>query len=116
LYKGNNMEELSKKKCEPCEKGTPPLTREELQPLMQQISGWELIDDKTIEKSYSFKDFAMALAFVNRVGEVAEKEGHHPDIYLGWGKVKISLMTHKIKGLTKSDFILAAKCDTLVGL
>lgn len=107
------MKELTKKKCEPCQKGTPPLTGEPLDSLMQQLEGWELIDEKKITKKYTFQDFAQALAFVNKVGALAESEGHHPDISFGWGKVKISLMTHKIGGLSESDFIFAAKCDTL---
>jgi 4a-hydroxytetrahydrobiopterin dehydratase len=106
------MEKLSDKHCVPCKGGIPPLKGDELQELYQQLeSGWQIILDHHLEKEYIFKNFRDALAFVNRVGEVAEKEGHHPDLFLTWGKVKVSLWTHKIDGLTMSDFILAAKCD-----
>lgn len=106
--------ELSKKKCVPCSKGTPPLKGDQLAKLYKQLGlGWKLIEEHHLEKDYTFKDFKEALAFTNKVGEVAEEEGHHPDIYLAWGKVKIKLWTHKINGLSENDFILAAKCDRL---
>ncbi len=109
------MSELGKKKCIPCTKGTPPLKREEIERLYQQLgSEWEVVEESKIQKTYHFKDFKEALAFVNAVGKIAEEEGHHPDLELSWGKVKISLSTHKIKGLSESDFILAAKCDEIV--
>jgi 4a-hydroxytetrahydrobiopterin dehydratase len=79
--------------------------------LLAQLSGWQVVEGHHLEKTYRFDDFAQALAFVNRVGDVAESNGHHPDVYLTWGKVRITLCTHKIDGLTESDFILAAKCD-----
>jgi 4a-hydroxytetrahydrobiopterin dehydratase len=103
--------ELAEKRCVPCRGGTPPLKREELAKLQPQVRGWQVIDDHHLSKAYKFPDFVTALAFVNRVGEVAEQEGHHPDIYLSWGKVEIRIWTHKINGLTESDFILAAKID-----
>jgi 4a-hydroxytetrahydrobiopterin dehydratase len=103
--------ELAEKRCVPCRGGTPPLKREELAKLQPQVPGWQVIDDHHLSKAYKFPDFVTALAFVNRVGEVAEQEGHHPDIYLSWGKVEIRIWTHKINGLTESDFILAAKID-----
>jgi 4a-hydroxytetrahydrobiopterin dehydratase len=103
--------ELAEKRCVPCRGGVPPLKREELARLQPQVPGWDVIDDHHLSKSYKFPDFVTALAFVNRVGEVAEQEGHHPDIYLSWGKVEIRIWTHKINGLTESDFILAAKID-----
>lgn len=106
--------DLAKKKCIPCQKGTPPLKGGELARMHQQLSGsWKVVDEHHLEKEYAFKDFKDALAFVNKVGALAEAEGHHPDLYLSWGKVKILLWTHKINGLTESDFILAAKCDSL---
>lgn len=106
------MSELAKKKCVPCTVGTPPLKGEELQSYYHQLpDDWELIEEKRLEKTYKFKDFKEALAFVNALGKVAEEEGHHPDIELSWGKVKVSLSTHKIKGLSESDFVLAAKAD-----
>lgn len=105
---------LAKKKCVPCTKGVPPLKGEKLLPLAKQLgNSWKIINEHHLEKEYHFPDFAKALAFTNRVGEVAEKEGHHPDILLSWGKVKIQIWTHKIDGLSESDFILAAKCDLL---
>lgn len=107
------MDELAKKKCVPCTVGTPSLTGEKLQQLFNQLEDWELIEEKEIQKLYKFKDFKEALHFVNEVGKTAEEEEHHPDIELSWGKVKIKLSTHKIKGLSESDFILAAKCDVL---
>lgn len=106
------MSELARKKCVPCTTGTPPLAGKELEKFMGQMEeGWELIDQKKIEKSYKFKDFKGALGFTNDIGKIAEEEGHHPDILLSWGKVKVILWTHKIKGLSESDFVLAAKCD-----
>lgn len=108
------MSDLANKKCIPCSKGTPPLKGKELMALIQALGGsWRLIGDKQIEKDFIFKDFALALSFTNKVGAIAEKEGHHPDIYLSYGKVKITLWTHKIGGLSESDFILAAKIDII---
>jgi len=83
--------------------------------MKSQVSGWQVVNDHHLEKSYSFPDFKTALDFVNRVGEIAEQEGHHPDLYLSWGKVGVKTWTHKIDGLTESDFILAAKIDHLTG-
>lgn len=106
--------DLSKQKCIPCSKGTPPLKGAPLKSFQSQLQpGWKVIDEHHLEKEYTFKDFKEALAFTNKVGALAEQEGHHPDIYLSWGKVKIILWTHKINGLSESDFILAAKCDAL---
>lgn len=107
------MSELSSKQCVPCRGGVPPLTAEEIQPLLAQLTGWEVVLQHHLKKNYSFSNFAEALAFVNRVGEVAEEQGHHPDICFGWGKVEVTIWTHKIDGLTESDFILAAKIDQL---
>ena len=106
--------DLSKKHCVPCKGGVLPLKGEPLAKLQRELGGgWTVIDEHHLEKSYAFKDFREALAFTNKVGALAEEEGHHPDIHLSWGKVKIQLWTHKIDGLTESDFILAAKCDAL---
>jgi len=103
---------LAKKKCVPCSSGTPPLRGKEVHELKKQLgNNWSLIDEHHLEKEYLFPDFRKALTFTNKIGELAEREGHHPDIYLSWGKVKISLWTHKIDGLSENDFILAAKCD-----
>lgn len=104
--------DLAKKPCVPCQGGVPPLKGKELDHLRKKLgNGWKIIHEHHLEKEYTFPDFRKALTFTNRVGELAEKEGHHPDIYLAWGKVRIELWTHKIDGLTESDFILAAKCD-----
>lgn len=108
------MEKLTAKNCTACQGGVPPLQGKPLLELYKQLEkGWQLIKEHHIEKEYTFKDFRQALAFTNKVGELAEKEGHHPDILLGWGKVKLIIWTHKIDGLTESDFILAAKCDKI---
>jgi len=107
------MSDLASKKCEPCESGAPALKGEELRKLYGQIEGWTLVNEHHLEKEYRFPDFREALAFVNRLGEVAEEEGHHPDIFLTWGKVKITLWTHSVGGLSENDFILAAKADRL---
>jgi 4a-hydroxytetrahydrobiopterin dehydratase len=105
------MTELAGKMCVPCRGGIPPLAGEELAALTQQVKGWEVIDEHHLKKSYSFPDFLQALSFVNRVGEVAEEQGHHPEITFTWGRAEIRIWTHKINGLTESDFILAAKID-----
>ena len=109
---GKNMS-LSEKVCEPCRGGIPPLTSDEISPLLSQISGWEVIESHHLLKEYTFPNFKEALAFTNKVGALAEDVGHHPDIYLAWGKVIITVWTHKIDGLAEADFIFAAKCDTL---
>lgn len=104
--------DLAQKKCVPCQGGTPPMKGGEIHDYLKLLhKGWSVVDEHHLVKEYAFPDFRQALIFTNLVGEVAEKEGHHPDIYLAWGKVKITLWTHKINGLSISDFILAAKCD-----
>lgn len=106
------MKKLIDKKCIPCKGGVPPLAKPEIEKLLKELNhDWKVVNDHHLEKEYSFKDFRHALNFANLVGQVAEAEGHHPDIYLAWGKVKLSIWTHKIDGLTESDFILAAKVD-----
>ncbi len=105
------MSDLAAKQCVPCRGGVPPLKGEPLLALEKQVSDWKVVDEHHLLKTYAFPDFAKALAFVNRVGEIAEEQGHHPDIYLAWGRVDIKTWTHKIDGLTESDFILAAKID-----
>lgn len=107
-----NSCDLSKKHCVPCKGGIPPLKGEELAALRAHLNeGWKIVDEHHLEKTYLFKDFKAALAFTNQVGAIAEQEGHHPDILLAYGKVTLQIWTHKINGLTESDFILAAKCD-----
>lgn len=105
--------DLASRSCVPCRGGVPPLAGDQLQELHAQLPGWDVIEQHRIERSFSFPNFKSALAFVNRIGEVAEEQGHHPDICFGWGNVKVTIFTHKIKGLTESDFILAAKIDRL---
>ena len=105
--------ELASKSCVPCRGGVPPLQGEELAALAKQVDGWNAVQEHHITKAFTFPDFQKALEFVNQIGAVAEQQGHHPDIYLAWGKVEIKIWTHKIDGLTESDFILAAKIDQL---
>ena len=105
---------LTEKHCVPCKGGVPPLAGEELQRLAQQVPGWQVVDNHHLMKSFAFPDFKTALEFVNRAGVIAETEGHHPDMLLSWGKVEVKTWTHKINGLTESDFILASKIDQLV--
>ena len=107
------MSELARRTCVPCKGGVPPLKGEELKSLTRQVHGWKVIEEHHIEKSYDFSDFVSALEFVKAVGAVAEEQGHHPDILLRWGKVTVTIWTHKIDGLTESDFILAAKLDEI---
>ena len=107
------MSELSSKECVPCRGGVPPLQGEEINRLLAQLNGWEVVNEHHLKKNYGLKNFREALDFVNRIGELAEEQGHHPDICFGWGKVEITIWTHKIDGLTESDFILAAKIDKL---
>ncbi len=110
------MNPLSQKHCVPCRGGVAPLKGEQLAKLQHELGGdWTIVDEHHLEKTYLFMNFKEALAFTNKVGDLAEKEGHHPDLFLSWGKVKIQLWTHKINGLTESDFILAAKCDVAYG-
>lgn len=106
------MSDLASKECVPCRGGVPALEGAELEALSDQLgSGWQVVDGHHLEKLYEFPNFQLALEFTNRVGALAEDQGHHPDIYLAWGKVRITIWTHKIDGLTESDFILAAKAD-----
>ncbi len=107
------MSQLAEKRCIPCRGGTPPLTPEEIKPLQEQLEGWSVVDNHHLQKLARFPDFKTALDFTNQVGALAEEEDHHPDIYLAWGKVKITLWTHKIDGLTESDFVMAAKIDRI---
>ena len=105
---------LSQKTCTPCRGGIPPLTLSEAEALLPQASGWRLLENGArLERGFSFETFATALAFVNRVGDVAEQEGHHPDIRFGWGYANVLFYTHKIGGLHENDFIMAAKVNEL---
>lgn len=107
------MSELASKTCVPCKGGVPPLKGEALLALQKQAEGWDVAEEHHLFKAFKFSDFRKALDFVNRVGDIAEQQGHHPIITLTWGKVEIKIYTHKINGLTESDFILAAKIDAL---
>jgi 4a-hydroxytetrahydrobiopterin dehydratase len=107
------MTGLTEKSCVPCRGGVPPLAEDEAQEFLGQTPDWDLREGKRIERTYKFKNFREALSFVDRVGGLAEEEGHHPDITFGWGYATISLHTHKIKGLHENDFIMAAKINRL---
>ena len=107
------MSDLASKTCVPCKGGEPPLKGKELHDLSHQLPNWRVIDEHHITRAFTFPDFKAALDFVNRVGAIAEEQGHHPDIVLTWGKVEVTIWTHKVNGLTESDFILAAKIDQL---
>lgn len=112
------MSELASRDCIPCKGGVPPLRGEALVALHEQVGGaeggWRVVDEHHLEKDYRFRNFAEALAYVNRVGAMAEEQKHHPDLFLAWGRVQVKIWTHKIDGLTESDFVFAAKCDALV--
>ena len=104
--------DLSKKHCVPCRGGVPPLEGVKITELHEQLpTGWEVVREHHLTKTFKFKDFVTGLAYVNKVGAIAEEEGHHPDIYLAWGQVRMDIWTHKVDGLTESDFIFAAKAD-----
>ena len=105
------MEKLSQKKCTPCQIELPPITEFRKNELLFQLNGWNLVDSHHLYKSYTFKNFIQALDWVNKIGKIAEEEGHHPDLGLGWGYVNVKLFTHSIDNLTKNDFIFAAKLD-----
>jgi 4a-hydroxytetrahydrobiopterin dehydratase len=106
------MSSLASEKCIPCRGGVPALKGEELAALARELGAeWRVVEEHHLEKEFRFPDFAQALAFTNKVGAIAEGEGHHPDIYLAWGKVRVTIWTHKVDGLTRSDFVLAAKIE-----
>jgi 4a-hydroxytetrahydrobiopterin dehydratase len=107
------VSDLAEKECVPCKGGVPPLKGEELERLAHQLPGWEVVDEHHLRRRFRFKNFREALDFVNRVGELAEEQKHHPDICFGWGRAEITVFTHKIDGLTESDFVFAAKVDRL---
>lgn len=107
------MANLAERQCVPCRGGVPPLAGPEIDKLSGELPGWQVIEEHHLQKLFRFKDFRETLTFVNRVGELAEEQGHHPDICFGWGKADLTIWTHKIDGLTESDFVLAAKIDKL---
>ena len=111
---GDEKMALDKKKCIPCSGEIPALNLQQIMPLMAQLSSpWNLVEEHHIEKEFKFDDFATALEFLNAAGEICEQENHHADFELSWGRVKISIWTHKINGLAEADFILAAKIDKI---
>ncbi|MGH9882892.1 MAG: 4a-hydroxytetrahydrobiopterin dehydratase [Pyrinomonadaceae bacterium] len=107
------MSELAQRQCVPCRGGVPPLAGEEITKLLAKVDGWEAMNEHHLRKEYKFANYREAQEFVNRIGEIAEEQGHHPDICFGWGFAEVTIWTHKIDGLTESDFILAAKIDEL---
>ena len=109
------MSQLASKTCVPCRGGVPALKGDDLEKLRREVPLWKVVNEHHITRTFVFPDFRQALDFVNRVGEVAEQQGHHPDILLAWGRAEVTLWTHKIDGLTESDFIMAAKTDQLYG-
>lgn len=108
------MNDLTQKKCVPCELNTPPLTQEQYEPLFKELKlDWEVIEEKKIRHEFKFKDFLKAMEFVNKVAKLAEEENHHPNIHIYFSRVVIDLTTHSIKGLSENDFILAAKIEQI---
>jgi len=108
-------EALADKKCVPCRGGVPALKGAALEDFRKQVPAWNVVNEHQVTRAFKFPDFVQALAFVNKVGALAEEQGHHPDILLTWGKAEITLWTHAVDGLTESDFIMAAKIDRLDG-
>jgi 4a-hydroxytetrahydrobiopterin dehydratase len=116
LVLGLGMANLAEKECVPCKGGVPPLRGVELARLLRELGeGWRVVDEHHLDRDFKFDNFRQALDFTNRVGALAEAQNHHPDIYLAWGKVKLTLWTHKLDGLTESDFVFAAKVNPLAG-
>jgi 4a-hydroxytetrahydrobiopterin dehydratase len=108
------MSELSRRECVPCKGGVPPLRGNAIGALLEELGGsWRVVDEHHLENEFRFRNFREALEFANRVGELAERVNHHPDLHVGWGRVKVTVFTHKIDGLTESDFVFAAKTDEL---
>ena len=111
------MSDLASRRCEPCKGGTPTLTPGEIAPLLDQLDDdWQVVDGHHLRRSFVFKNFREALDYVNKVGEMAEEQFHHPDLALAWGRVTVEIWTHKIDGLQEGDFVFAAKCDRLHGV
>ncbi len=114
------MSDLLDKKCVPCEGGVLPFDISQIHKYQKKVDGWEIKKDEKeiffIEKIFKFKNFLQSQNFVNKVGELSEKEGHHPDILFGWGYAKINITTHAIQGLSENDFILAAKIDKIINV
>ena len=117
IFITRNMSDLANKKCIPCEGGIPSFNLDEIHKYLKKVDGWDVksMDNKDyyIIKDFKFNNFLESQSFVNKVGEIAEQEGHHPDIWFGWGYAKIKIQTHAINGLHESDFVLAAKIDKI---
>ena len=117
MFLKKNMSDLASKKCIPCEGNIPPFNLAEIHQYLKKVDGWEVVEDKIdgfhLIKNFKFDDFLQSQEFVNNVGKIAEAEGHHPDLWFGWGYARIKIFTHAIKGLAESDFILAAKIDKI---
>lgn len=111
VCRGGGSVSLADRACVPCTGKVPPLTADAYRPLHEQVSDWDVVDGHHLQRTYRTRDFATALALVNAIGEIAEAEFHHPDIELAWGRAAVKIWTHKIDGLTESDFVFAAKCD-----
>jgi len=112
IRKREPKQSLAQESCVPCRGGVPALKGKELKALARELDhDWRVVDEHHLEKEFTLPNFAQALAFTNRIGAIAESEGHHPDIYLAWGKVRVTIWTHKVDGLTRSDFVLAAKIE-----
>jgi 4a-hydroxytetrahydrobiopterin dehydratase len=107
------MSSLAARNCVPCRGDVPALKGEALHSFSHQLPNWKVVDEHQVSRVFKFPDFKNALQFVNRVGELAEEQGHHPDVFLAWGKVEITLWTHAVNGLTESDFVMAAKIDQI---
>ena len=114
------MNDLIKKKCSPCEGGIPALDLQEIHKYQKNVDGWDIKSNEKknylLEKNFKFENFLESQNFINKVSEISEKEGHHPDILFGWGYAKISITTHAIEGLSENDFILAAKIDQVINV
>lgn len=109
--------DLASKKCVPCEVGTPPMARKKAEEMIGEVDGWDLVDQDSklkIRKRFKFKTYLDGVDFVNKIAKVAQQEGHHPDLYVGWRKVTVNLMTYNIGGLSENDFILASKIDQIL--
>ena len=106
---------LAEKNCVPCRGGVPPLDPDAVAGYLRELEGWQAVDNHHLTKTYKLVNFREALALVDRIGAMAEEQNHHPDLYLSWGKVRVDIWTHKINGLTESDFVFAARCDALRG-
>jgi 4a-hydroxytetrahydrobiopterin dehydratase len=123
MTSGSSDVALAQRECVPCRGGVPPLTDEQIDPLLSQLGpGWHAIERespkhgtvKILTRAYKFENFAQAMAAAQRIGQMAEDQQHHPDLHVSWGRLEVEIWTHKIGGLTESDFIFAAKCDALV--